>query len=246
VRAVIQAGGKGTRLRPYTTIIPKPLMPVDDMPILEVVIRQLAHHRIRRITITTGHLAHLIRAFFGDGRRWGVSIDYVLESKPLGTVGAVRLVPGLDETFLMMNGDLLTDIDYSDLLSFHRRNKRSFTVATYLKPVPIDLGVMDLDARGEVLAFREKPTIKVNVSMGIYVLEPQALALVPRGRYFGFDDLIAKAMARGVKPAIYRFAGRWLDIGRPSDYEVATAELQKRRARFLPRASPGKPAHRRA
>jgi NDP-mannose synthase len=234
VRAVIQAGGKGMRLRPYTTVIPKPLMPVDDMPILEVVIRQLAHHGIKRITITTGHLSHLLQAFFGDGRRFGVTIDYVSEPKPLGTVGAVKLVPGLDDTFLMMNGDLLTDIDYSHLLAFHRRKKRLFTVATYKKPVPIDLGVIDFDAKGEVVAFREKPILEVSVSMGIYVLEPRALDLVPRGRYFGFDDLMTKALRKGAPPAIYHFRGRWLDIGRASDYEMASAELQKHRARFLP------------
>ena len=234
MRAVIQAGGKGARLRPYTTVIPKPLMPVDDMPILEVVIRQLAHHGIRRITITTGHLSHLLHAFFGDGRNWGVEIDYVVEPKPLGTVGAVKLVKDLRQPFLMMNGDLLTDIDYSDLLAFHRKRKRAFTIATYRKPVPVDLGVIELNGRNEVTAFREKPTLEVNVSMGIYVFEPSLLELVPSGRYFGFDDLMARTLKRGIKPAIYRFNGRWLDIGRPSDYEVATAELQKHRSRFLP------------
>ncbi len=234
MRAVIQAGGRGMRLRPYTTVIPKPLLPVDDMPILEVVIRQLAHHGIRRITITTGHLAHLVEAFFGDGRRWGVQIDYVFEQRPLGTVGAVKLVRELEDTFLMMNGDLLTDIDYTDLVSFHRRHRRPFTVAAYRKPVSIDLGVIELDSQGQVVAFREKPTLEVTVSMGIYVLEPQALRLVPSGRHFGFDDLMTRALDRGIPPGIYLFAGKWLDIGRPSDYEVATAELQRHRARFLP------------
>jgi NDP-sugar pyrophosphorylase family protein len=245
LRAVIQAGGKGMRLRPYTTIIPKPLMPVDDMPILEVVVRQLAHHGIRRITITTGHLAHLMQAFFGDGRKWGVEIDYVMEPRPLGTVGAVKLVRGLDEPFLMMNGDLLTDIDYSDLFAFHRKRRRPFTVATYRKRVPIDLGVIDLDGDDEVVGFREKPTLEVSVSMGIYVLEPSLLKVIPSRRAFGFDDLMHLSLKKAAPPAIYRFSGRWLDIGRPSDYEVAALELQKHRAAFLPgEKADGKPARR--
>jgi NDP-sugar pyrophosphorylase family protein len=209
-------------------------MPVGDMPVLEVVLRQLEYYGVRRVTITTGHLAHLIQAFFGDGSRWGLTIDYVTETRPLGTVGAVRLVRDLDEAFLMMNGDLLTSLDYGKLYRYHRRQRAPFTVATYQKAVPIDLGVIDLDARNRVRGFREKPTLEVNVSMGIYVLEPEALKLIPAGRYFGFDDLMRAALARGTPPAIYRFDGSWYDIGRPSDYEVASAELARHRRLYLP------------
>jgi len=233
MRVIIQAGGVGSRLRPYTTVVPKPLMPVGEMPILEIVIRQLARYGFKDITITVGHLAHLIRAFFGDGSAFGVSIDYMLEDRPLGTIGAVSMVERLTEPFIVMNGDLLTDINYKEFYDGHVASGAPMSVATYTKEVPISLGVIELDGDSRIIGFVEKPVKTFSVSMGVYVMDPEMLSHIPAGEYFGFDDLMAKAIRDGIPVRAVGFDGIWLDIGRHEDYDNATRVFEENRERLL-------------
>ena len=233
MRVVIQAGGIGSRLRPYTTVVPKPLMPVAEMPILEIVIRQLAMRGFDHITITVGHLAHLIRAFFGDGSAYGVQIDYLLEEEPLGTIGAVRMVPDLTEPFIVMNGDLLTDIDYGAFYEGHVASGVAMSVAVYNKEVPISLGVIEFDPDKRIMGFEEKPVKMFPVSMGVYAMSPEMLEQIPSGEHFGFDDLMAKVITEEIPVKAVEFDGIWLDIGRHEDYDNATRVFLANRHRFL-------------
>jgi NDP-sugar pyrophosphorylase family protein len=238
-RAVIMAGGKGTRLAPYTTVLPKPLMPIEDQPILEVVIRQLRHFGFRRVTISVGHLAELIMAFFGDGRRWGVKIDYAIEDTPQGTVGALRHIALPDAPFLMMNGDILTDLDYGALFQDHLDGDALLTIAGCRKHVDVSLGVLDYGADRMLTGFREKPRLHFDVSMGIYVMSPEICSVFPPDGLYGFDHLVKDLLEVGKPPRIFPFEGLWLDIGRKEDYDGATETFQAHRARFL---RPGKAA----
>jgi NDP-sugar pyrophosphorylase family protein len=238
MKAVLQAGGLGSRLRPYTTVVPKPLMPVAEMPILEIVVRQLVQAGFTDITITVGHLAHLIEAFFGDGSTFGADIDYVLEDRPLGTIGAVSTVPELDEPFLVMNGDLLTDLDYGRFFETHRSSDVLMTVSVCRKEVPISLGVIDFDDQFRVTAFAEKPVKTYWVGMGIYAMSPQMLEHIPRGEYFGFDDLMERTIRNNLPVRVVPFDGLWLDIGRHEDYAEATRVLDENRERLLPHETP--------
>lgn len=233
MRAVILAGGKGTRLKPYTTVFPKPLMPLDDMPILEVVIRQLKRAGVSRVTLAVGHLAELIEAFFGDGGKWGVRIDYSREDKPLGTMGGLTLIEDLKDDFLVMNGDVLSDIDYRALVKRHQEEQALFTVAAYNRQVKVDFGVLDYDANRRLVNFVEKPELDYRVSMGIYVLNARVLTYIPRGEPFGFDDLMHTLIRRGETVYCYPFDGYWLDIGRVDDYETANAEFARMRTTLL-------------
>ena len=234
MRAIILAGGKGTRLLPYTTVLPKPLMPIGDMPILEVVLRQLKAAGIDRITMAVGHLAELFLAFFNDGARFGTPIDYSVERKPLGTVGPLTLIPDLSSTFLMMNGDVLTTLNYADLIGYHRRSGAIATIATHLRQVNIDFGVIEADKSNRLTEYVEKPTFDYQVSMGIYVFEPEVLDYLNPDEYRDFPDLIGTLIADGKKVMSYPFSGYWLDIGRADDYARATQEFESRRAEFLP------------
>jgi NDP-sugar pyrophosphorylase family protein len=238
-RAVILAGGLGTRLRPYTTILPKPLMPVGDRPILDIVIRQLARAEFDRVTIATGYLAELIEAFFGDGSRHGIPIDYFREHEPLGTVGALSLIDGLDEDFLVMNGDVLTDLDYGLLLDRHRAGGQAATIAAIRREVQISLGVMhfaDEHDTGRVTGYSEKPTFDFEVSMGVYCFAPRAIELIEPGERLDFPDLVLRLIAAGEPVKAWRSDDYWLDIGRPDDYEQAQDEFESRRRQFLPEA----------
>jgi NDP-sugar pyrophosphorylase family protein len=238
-RAVILAGGLGTRLRPYTTILPKPLMPVGDRPILDIVIRQLARAEFDRVTIATGYLAELIEAFFGDGSRHGIPIDYFREHEPLGTVGALSLIDGLDEDFLVMNGDVLTDLDYGLLLDGHRAGGQAATIAAIRREVQISLGVMhfaDEHDTGRVTGYSEKPTFDFEVSMGVYCFAPRAIELIEPGERLDFPDLVLRLIAAGEPVKAWRSDDYWLDIGRPDDYEQAQDEFESRRRQFLPEA----------
>lgn len=234
MRAVVLVGGKGTRLMPYTTVLPKPLMPIGDMPILEVVLRQLKACGINRVTMAVGHLAGLLRAFFGDGTRLGLSIDYSLEEKPLGTVGPLTLIPDLNDTLLMMNGDVLTTLDYRDLITRHRTSGAVATIATHVRQVKIDFGVVEADGANVLTSYVEKPTLDYRVSMGVYVFEPQVLRYLTPHEHHDFPDLIKTLIADGKKVVSYPFSGYWLDMGRPDDYARAVEEFESRRAEFLP------------
>jgi NDP-sugar pyrophosphorylase family protein len=233
-RVVIQAGGKGSRLYPYTKVLPKPLMPVGGMPILEIVIRQLAAFGFRDLVITIGYLGDMIRWCCGDGAKWGVHVEYCEEDRPLGTMGPLRQVPGLDRPFLVMNGDLLTDLDFAALHRFHLAGSAPLTIATYMKPVHVTLGVLDNDDEGNVIGFREKPTLHFPCSMGVYGMNPELLDLIPAGEPFGFDNLMHKMLDQGIVARSYRFDGTWMDIGRPEDFQLACEVFEKRPELFLP------------
>ncbi|MBI3734955.1 NTP transferase domain-containing protein [Candidatus Sumerlaeota bacterium] len=221
-RAVVLAGGKGTRLLPYTTLLPKPLVPVGEHPILEYALNQLKRAGFRRVTMCVGHLAELIQAFFGDGRKWGIELDYSIEEKPLSTIGPLAFVEGLGEDFLVMNGDVLTDLNLADVFRAHVRAKADLTVATHRREVNIDYGVLDYDPKTlRIGGFTEKPSLPCNVSMGIYVLNRRCLDLVERGRPMGFDKLVLELLRRERKVMSFPYAGRWLDVGRPEDYALA-------------------------
>jgi len=233
MRAVILAGGKGTRLAPYTSVFPKPLVPIGDMPILQVVIHQLRHYGFTHITLTVGHLATLLQAFFQDGSQYGVRIDYVIEDEPLGTAGPLVFVPDLKEAFLVMNGDVLTTLNYTELVQYHKRMGAVATVAMHRRQVKIDLGVIQLDGDNRVKGYIEKPLYDYNVSMGIYVFAPRVLSYIPSGEYFDFPDLVQRLLESGETILGYPYEGYWLDIGRPDDYEQAVQDFEKMRSRFL-------------
>jgi len=234
MRAVILAGGKGTRLAPYTTILPKPLMPIGDMPILEIVIRQLARHGFDDLTLAVGYLAELLMAYCGDGSKFNVSLHYSHEEQPLGTAGPLALVPDLQDTFLVMNGDLLTTLDYSAMLEYHRERGAIATVACYQRDVKIDLGVIEVNADNWVANYIEKPTYHYTVSMGIYVFEPAILNYIPRGERLDLPELVKKLLRHGQRVNVFNFDGYWLDIGRHDDYERAMEEFARHRQDFLP------------
>lgn len=237
---VILAGGKGVRLRPYTTALPKPLVPIgDSYAILEIVLYQLAACGFTHVTLAINHLGSLIRAFVGDGSRWGMRIDYVEEHVPLSTVGPLfGLRDQLPEHFLVMNGDILTDLDYADLLRVHTGSGAPVTVATYRRTVKVDFGVLVLEGN-KVVGFSEKPTLNYRVSMGVYALSAATLDPYPAGLTFGFDELMLDLLGRGDHPASYDFDGYWLDIGRPEDYDQANREFEELKPILLPATERG-------
>jgi len=221
MQAVIQAGGKGTRLRPYTTILPKPLMPVGSKPVLELLLKWLRRNDVHEVYVTTGYLGHLIRSVCGDGRQWGLRIIYTDEREPLGTVGALGLIrQELDDTFLVLNGDVLTDLNLSAFLRTHRSHGGSLTIATTQRSTHMDFGVIEtVDSR--VVRFREKPSLNQIVSMGIYCMEPDVLDHIPDGVPFGFDDLMVCMMGKQLSVHTFLHQGCWLDIGRVEDFQKA-------------------------
>lgn len=235
MQAIILAGGKGTRLRPYTSTFPKPLMPIDDMPILEIVLRQLARHGFDRIVITTGHLAELVRLFCGDGSKWGIRIEYSHEEEPLGTAGPLALVADkLDEHFLVMNGDLLTTLNYRKAFEAHVAAGTLASVSLYRRQVKIDFGVIEEGPVGSVGNYVEKPTFDFSVSMGINFFSRGVMKHLEPGKRLDIPELIMRLKAAGERVACYREDCYWLDIGRAEDYQIATDEFVKRRAEFLP------------
>ena len=238
-RAVIFAGGPGTRLRPFTTVLPKPLMPVGDRPILDIVIRQLARHGFGRITIASGYLSELIEAFFRDGASYGIPIDYQIERERLGTVGALALIEDLrvEESFLVMNGDILTDLDYRTFVETHRASGAAATIATHKKSVEVSLGVMkfeDADDDARLTDFIEKPTYHYEVSMGVYCFSREVLDFVEPNVPLDFPDLMRSLLDDGRTVRGYRFDGYWMDIGRHEDYQDAVDEFEQYRSRLLP------------
>jgi NDP-sugar pyrophosphorylase family protein len=234
MKAVILAGGKGTRLAPYTTILPKPLMPIGDMPILEIVIRQMARYGFNDVTLAVGYLAELLMAYCGDGSKYGIHIGYSHEDQPLGTAGPIALVPNLNETFLVMNGDLLTTLDYGEMYRYHQERGAIATLAAYQREVKIDLGVIDVDADNWVQDYIEKPTYHYFVSTGVYIFEPQVLEYIMPNQHLDLPELVLRLKSQGHPVNVYRFDGYWLDIGRHDDYEKAIDEFSTHRDAFLP------------
>ncbi len=235
-RAIILAGGMGTRLKPYTVVLPKPLMPVGDYPILEVIIKQLSRFGFNHITLAVNHQAEIIKAFFGDGSKWGIQIDYSLESTPLGTMGPLKLIKDLPENFLVMNGDILTDLNFNDFFEEHAKNGERFTISSFGRKHVNLYGVLEKDKNDYLCAFKEKPVSTFEVSMGIYMLSKSVLELIPDGKPFGFDQLMLEMIRIKEKVRVKPFSGYWLDIGRPDDYIQAIEEFEKMKNIFLPDA----------
>jgi NDP-sugar pyrophosphorylase family protein len=244
VQAIILAGGRGARLAPYTSVLPKPLMPVGDRAILELVVDQLADHGVTKVSFCVGYLAHLIRAVFDQRVNGEVEIVYVHEAQALGTAAPLRLVDGLDSTFITMNGDVLTTLDYGDLVRFHRASGNALTIATHERSIRIDYGMLHIDVCDRVREFEEKPEIVSPVSMGIYVMEPSVLQYIPDGQRFDFPDLV-QALLRADEPVgAYLFKGMWFDIGRADDYEEAVNAWSARQRAEVSLRGPATNGHR--
>jgi NDP-sugar pyrophosphorylase family protein len=224
LKAVILCGGRGARLAPLTSVLPKPLMPIGDRSILEVVVRRLARSGITDVTFCVGYLSHLIRAVFDNGPSRGLDITWVNEKEPLGTAGPLKRVPGLDSTFLVMNGDVLTTLDLRDFVAQHKQADNLLTIATHRRTLKIDYGVLQHEPdehRDRLVGFEEKPEVPLTVSMGIYVMEPELLELIPDEGPFDFPDLVRVALGADLPVGVYLYDGSWFDIGRHEDYEQA-------------------------
>ena len=234
MKAIVLAGGKGTRLAPYTKILPKPLVPIGDMPILEILLRQMKKAGIDQVILTVGHLAELLQAFFQEGQRFGLKIDYSFEQKPLGTAGPLSLIANqIEDTFLVTNGDVLTTLDICDLVAAHRRSGAIATIAAHERQVKIDLGVLRFNGSDELTDYIEKPAYDFCVSMGIYVFEPRVLEYIPYDQYLDFPDLVLKLIQAKEKVIGYRFDGYWQDLGRVEDYEQAIQDFETLRPQIL-------------
>jgi len=236
MKAVILAGGKGTRLAPYTTVFPKPLVPIGHRPVLDIIVHQLAYYGLRDIVLTVGYLSELIRAYFQNGINdlQDMRLTYYKESEPTGTAGSLRSIPNLDETFLVMNGDILTSLDYRKLISYHREKGGIMTIAMHKKRHKIDLGVIETDSNNVLIAYSEKPEKNYTVSMGIYVYEPQVLRYIEPDSYLDFPQLVGRLLDGGEKIFGYPSDDFWLDIGNHEDYKVAQEKFARMKSLFLP------------
>ncbi len=234
VKAVVLAGGRGTRLRPLTTVFPKPLVPLGEKPVLEILLRRLSSHGFTNVLLSTGYLSELLRAVVGDGSRYGVDVTYSHEAQPLGTAGPLALVRDqLTSPFLVMNGDLLTTLSFTRLLEHHTREGADATVAVYRRDVKIEFGVIDSTPHGRFAGYREKPTFQFEVSMGVYAMSPSVLKHVVDGERLDMPDLISAVHASGGRIACYREDCFWLDIGRMDDYTAAQEQFEKNEKMFL-------------
>lgn len=221
------AGGLGTRLKPYTISLPKPLVPIREKPILEIIINQLKQCGFTNITLTVNHMANIIEAFFGNGDRWNININYSLEKKSLSTMGPLTLINDLPDNFLVMNGDILTNISYEKLFQFHLKNKNLITIGGYERLDKQEYGILEINNQKDLIGFNEKPIIKNLVSMGVYIMNKRILEYIPKNTFFGFDHLMLKLIKNNELPKVYPFEGLWLDIGRPDDYEKASEAYEK-------------------
>jgi NDP-mannose synthase len=229
---VVLAGGKGTRLAPYTTVFPKPLMPVGDMPVLEILLRRLAADGFERVHLAVGHLAELIEAYFGDGGRFGIELLYWREDTPLGTAGPLATIETSAEQLLVMNGDLFTTLPFQDLLAHHEQTGATATIAVLRREIPIEFGVVHVED-DRIAGFEEKPTISYDVSMGVYVFQRSVVELIEPGAPLDFPELLERLLERGERVGAFRSDSFWLDIGRPEDYALAVEQFEELRAEFL-------------
>ncbi len=235
LKAVLLAGGLGTRLAPYTMVFPKPLVPLGDIPIMEIVLRQLRWHGVKSAYISVGHLAPLIEAYFlTRGPMEGMDISYLREDEPLGTAGALAMLEDVDDDLLVCNGDILTTLDFSALVGFHREQEAALTIGVHTKKIRVDLGVLGVDGDGRVTEYIEKPTNSYECSMGAYVYSPAALKLIEPGQRLDFPDLVHRLLERGEKVVAYRSDCYWMDIGRPEDYDRAAQDFDRMRTQLLP------------
>lgn len=239
MKAVILAGGKGTRLTPYTKILPKPLMPIGDLPILEILLRQMKQAGVDEVILTVGHMAHLLRSFFLDGDQFGLQIHYSYEDQPLGTAGPLSLIKDLDDTFLVSNGDILTNLNIGALVDSHKKSGAIATIAAHQRKIEVDLGVIQVDGGvlgtngNRIINYIEKPVYPLLVSMGIYVFEPRVLRYIPYNRHLDFPDLVLHLIQAGELVVSYPFGGYWQDLGRPDDYEKAVHDFESLRMQIL-------------
>jgi len=234
MKAVVLAGGKGTRLAPYTYILPKPMMPIGDHPILEILLRQMGRAGIKEVTLAVGHLAGLMQSYFKDGSQYKLKIDYALEEKPLGTVGPLAFIDGLTDTFLVCNGDILTLLDLNELVAFHKERKAICTIASHQRTHKVNLGVIEHEKNShQVTGYIEKPIQDFLVSMGVYVFEPNVLQFIPRGEYFDFPTLVNTLLAAGEKVICYPYDGYWRDLGNTEDFMEANDDFENMRSQFL-------------
>lgn len=235
MKSVILAGGKGTRLAPYTYVLPKPMMPIGDKAILEILLRQMKRAGVNHVTLAVGHLAGLMQAFFQDGAQYDLDITYSYETKPLGTAGPLANISGLDQTFLVSNGDVLTLLNIAELVKFHKDQGSICTIAMHERQVHIDLGVIEQN-NGEyvVTGYVEKPTLNYRVSMGLYVFEPKVLEYIPQGEYLDFPTLVKTLIANGERVLGFPYSGYWMDLGNPEDYNQACKDFKSMRSQFLP------------
>ena len=224
MRAIILAGGKGTRLYPFTTLIPKPLVPIGEKSsILEIILKQLKKNGFDHITLAVNHQHHLIMSYFGNGDRFGLKIDYSIESEPLSTIGPLTLINDLPDNFLVMNGDILCDLNYAKFITDHTSTHSKVTVASFERESVIDFGVLEYDDNFNLSAFREKPSSKISVSMGIYCISKDIIDNIPKMKPYGFDNLMLDCIKNKNKVKIMPFNGFWLDIGRTEDYDYANS-----------------------
>lgn len=232
-KAIILAGGRGTRLAPYTTVFPKPLMPLGETPILEIILRQLSAAKLTDVTLAVGYLSQLIQAYFGDGSQFGLDISYSRETEPLGTAGPLKLIEGLTDPFVMMNGDVLTTLNYRTFLDGHIASGAVATIATFTRSHTVDFGVIEADENGAVIGYHEKPTSEYLVSMGVNAFSPRALEFIEPGERIDVPDLILRLVAAGETVRSTRFDGYWLDVGRHDDFALAAEEFQAHKSQFL-------------
>ena len=233
MKAVIMAGGRGTRLAPYTTVLPKPLMPLADRPVIEVVLRQLARDGADGVLISVGHLGSLLESWVTSEVDCGVPVSFVYEDEPLGTAGALRNIPTPEGSFLALNGDILTTLPFAELLNFHASTGAIATMAVKERTVDIEYGVVHADGDGYVAGLEEKPRLSYSVSMGVYAFEPAIVDHIEPGERIDFPDLLLRAIGAGGRVAVYPFEGYWRDIGNRDDYETAIADFAADPGQFL-------------
>jgi NDP-sugar pyrophosphorylase family protein len=232
-QAIIMAGGKGSRLRPYTDKCPKPLVPLNGIPMLEIILRQLAHAEFRHVTIALNHAADQIRDFCEDGSRFGLRVNYSQEREPLGTIGPLKLISDLSNNFLVMNADILTDLSYRELMALHCMNENLMTIGAASKSYPVSETLLSTNGAGMLTGFQEKPLLRHIVSAGIFALNKSVLDLVPESTLFGYDELVMKMLGTGLPVRVFQHQGYWVDMGRPEDYVKASADFSLDPARFI-------------
>ena len=229
------AGGKGTRLKPYTAFLPKGMMPVADRPNIELLLRQLKHFGFNRVTLATGHMAGLLEAYFAAHPVPGLAIDYTVEKTALGTVGALRLLKDVQHPVLVVNCDVVTDLNFHDVYEAHTAGASALTVVLARQEHVLPLGVVDVDNAGIVQSFSEKPTLDFLVNTGIFVLEPHTIEVIEQGVEYGFDRLVAELMVDGQQIASFIHEGSWFDIGSSTEYHLALDAVESDPHRFVPK-----------
>ncbi len=233
MKAVVLAGGRGKRLYPHTTVFPKPLMPVGEVPIIDILLRQLSSYGFKKITLAVGYLSDLIKTYVGNGSDYGLKVEYSLEKKPLGTIGPLSLLKGVKETFLVMNGDLLTDTDLYLMYKSHVKSGCPATLAVKKRKVTVDLGVVEFDKKMKLISHREKPVLSYHVGMGICYFEPEILKIIPKQRKFDFPDIVNVLMKRKMPMNVFKSDSYWRDVGRWEDYLSAQREFPKIKKRII-------------